>query len=36
MYIILGDHFNEFKVKGSLFKAYTFKVNNIIDIKTNL
>ena len=36
MYIILGHHFNEFKVKGSLFKSYTFKVNNIIDIKEKI
>ena len=28
MYIISGYNINEFKVKGSLFKSYTYEVNN--------
>ena len=36
MYIISGHHFNEFKVKGSLFKSYTYEVNHIIDIKERI
>ena len=36
MYAISGYYFNEFKVKGSLFKAYTFEVNHIIDIKERI
>ena len=27
MYIISGYHINEFKVKGSLFKSYTYDAN---------
>ena len=33
MYVISGYYFNEFTIKGSLFKVYTFEVNNIIDVK---
>jgi len=36
MYIISGYHFNEFKVKGSLFKAYTYEANHITDIKEQI
>jgi len=36
MYTILGYHFNEFKVKGSLFKIYTFETNYVIDIKKKI
>ncbi len=36
MYIISGYHFNEFKVKGSLFKAYTYEANHITDIKEKI
>ena len=36
MYIISGYYANEFKVKGSLFKSYTYEANNIIDIKEKI
>ena len=36
MYVISGYHFNEFKIKGSLFKAYTFDINNIGNIKKRI
>ena len=36
MYIISGYHFNEFKVKGSLFKIYTYEANYISDIKEKI
>ena len=36
MYIISGYYINEFKVKGSLFKAYTYEANNITDIKEKI
>ena len=36
MYVLSGDKNDEFKIKGSLFKAYSFKVNDIISIKDKL
>ena len=36
MYVVFGDHFNEFKIKGSLFKACTFSVDNIDSIKSRV
>lgn len=33
MYTISGNYFDEFKIKGSLFKSYTFEVNNMPDVK---
>ena len=36
MYIISGYNINEFKVKGSLFKSYTYEANNINDIKERI
>ena len=36
MYVISGYHSNEFKIKGSLFKAYTFDINNIGNIKKRI
>ena len=36
MYVLSRDKNDEFKIKGSLFKVYTFKVNDIISIKDKL
>tara|TARA_Y100000996_G_scaffold414631_1_gene406092 strand:+ start:3546 stop:4163 length:618 start_codon:yes stop_codon:yes gene_type:complete len=36
MYVLSRDKNDEFKIKGSLFKAYSFKVNDIISIKDKL
>tara|TARA_B100001540_G_C15579037_1_gene538659 strand:- start:122 stop:739 length:618 start_codon:yes stop_codon:yes gene_type:complete len=33
MYTISGKSSDEFKIKGSLFKSYTFEVNNTLDVK---
>ena len=32
MYTISGKSSDEFKIKGSLFKSYTFEVNNTLDV----
>ena len=33
MYVISGTYSNEFKIKGSLFKVFTFEANSVLEVK---